>query len=166
MGLFYFIKNFTNSWSGSHRERGLYLDCGTLIKRNVINSLREVQFSVMLNRTLIETCRDQPYTGCGCFSINHPLNDEGYNTLDHRMTNPTLNYDRQTVNLAFELKRSLPLTEQASFKLSDPNLVELVREIYRLSSKEQTKQLAQEFLQKVGVSTASSKGKLLGAFKN
>ena len=120
----------------------------------------------MLNRTLIEMCRDQPYTVCGNFSINHPLNDEGYKTLDHRMTNPTLNYDRQTVNLAFELKRSLPLTEQASFKLSDPNLVELVREIYRLSSKEQTKQLAQEFLQKVGVSTASSKGKLLGAFKN
>lgn len=90
----------------------------------------------------------------------------GHTDSDIIMPNPTLQYDRQTVNLAFELKRSLPLDDQADFKLSNPDFVSRVKEIYQATPKKQTKKLAQEFLDRIGEPIKSSKLGILAAYRN
>ncbi|WP_353409410.1 hypothetical protein [Arenicella sp. 4NH20-0111] len=82
------------------------------------------------------------------------------------MTIPTLQYDRQTIKLAFELKRTLPLDDQADFKISNPDFVSRVKEIYQATTKKKTKDLAEEFLGLVGEPVKSSKLGLLAAYKN
>ncbi len=80
------------------------------------------------------------------------------------MANSTLQYDRNTVNLVFALKRSLPATEQVDFKLSSPDLIQRVKQIYLATSQPATKRLAALFLEEVGEPLKASG--LLGLFNS
>ncbi len=81
------------------------------------------------------------------------------------MANTHLQYDRRTINLVFELKRSLPLDKQADFKLSNPDLVPKVKEIYLSASSRKSKALAKRVLEKAGVPIRRANKSLLDVFK-
>lgn len=66
------------------------------------------------------------------------------------MQNQNLQYDRQAVTLALELKRSLPRYLQDDFKLSSPDFVDQVRDLHGSTSRSFVKELAEKFLEHVG----------------
>lgn len=72
------------------------------------------------------------------------------------MTKTTIAYDRQTVNMVFELKRSLPLHEQTDFRISSPDLITRVKDIYLATTKPETKTLAKRLLRAISVLSRSS----------
>ena len=69
----------------------------------------------------------------------------------------TIAYDRNMVNLVFELKRTLPLQEQADFRISSPDLLKRVKDIYNATSKPETKDLAKRLLQSVSLSSQTAR---------
>lgn len=73
------------------------------------------------------------------------------------MPKTTIAYDRQTVNMVFELKRSLPVHEQADFRISSPDLLKRVKDIYRETNRADTKTLAKRLLQAISVISTSDK---------
>ncbi len=81
------------------------------------------------------------------------------------MANTDLQYDRNTVNLVLNLKRSLPLEQQADFKLTDPELIPRVKELYRAGLPKKSKALAEQLLIKAGVAVKKGRPKLLSVLK-
>lgn len=81
------------------------------------------------------------------------------------MQNLNLQYDRETVNLVFALKRSLPLDDQADFKLSSPDLIEKIKLIHHRSKKASIKALAGQVLAKLGEPTSEPSNGLFSIFK-
>jgi len=62
-----------------------------------------------------------------------------------------MQYDRQTINLVFEIKRALPLHLQDGLKLASPDLVDKVKDIYLNINKDDVKALAARFLHVAGI---------------
>ncbi len=73
------------------------------------------------------------------------------------MTKTPIAYDRQTVNIIFELKRSLPMSEQADFRISSPDLIKRVKSIYLETTKADTKTLAKRVLRTIDAFSAPEK---------
>lgn len=69
-----------------------------------------------------------------------------------------MQYDRKTATLAMNVKRSLPTHLQDAFKLSSPDLVDRVKQLYLHEKKGKTKALAAKFLTMAGVDTESVSG--------
>lgn len=61
-----------------------------------------------------------------------------------------MNIDRYMVNLFFEIKRNIPLQQQASMKISDPELGKVMSTLYRQTENQNIKLLTQIFLERAG----------------
>ncbi|MEM7360998.1 MAG: hypothetical protein AAF431_18040 [Pseudomonadota bacterium] len=58
--------------------------------------------------------------------------------------------DRKMASYLLEIKRNLPYEMREHFKLSAPNIEELVFDIYQTAKREKLKELAQSFLENSG----------------
>jgi len=66
-----------------------------------------------------------------------------------------MQYDRQTVNLILEIKRSLPIHLQDDFKLASPDLIDNVKTIYLVTKIDHVRALAAKFLDTAGIEATS-----------
>ncbi len=75
-----------------------------------------------------------------------------------------MNIDRYMVNLFFEIKRNVPYHQQASLKISDPDIGSVMASLYRETKDENIKLLVSIFLERAGEKWASDaqKPKALG----
>jgi len=70
-----------------------------------------------------------------------------------------MNIDRYMVNLFFEIKRNVPYQQQASLKISDPDIGSVMTSLYRETKDENIKLLVRIFLERAGEKLASNADK-------
>lgn len=70
-----------------------------------------------------------------------------------------MNIDRYMVNLFFEIKRNVPYQQQASLKISDPDIGSVMTSLYRETKDENIKLLTRIFLERAGEKWASDADK-------
>ena len=66
-----------------------------------------------------------------------------------------MNIDRYMVNLFFEIKRNVPYQQQASLKISDPDIGSVMTSLYRETKDENIRLLVRIFLERAGEKWAS-----------